>query len=384
MELVLAGPGHPFRGGIAYFTHTLAHELERRHPGLSCWASFSRQYPSFLFPGESDRQEEGQLATLRPADLRWDPWSPASITTSMERCGGAGAKVLVFPWWTWVWAATDRWLIREARRCGIEQVVAVVHNAFDHEGAGWKRALARSALGQADAFLVHSSAIAEPIRDGWPGRPMAVAPLPVHPLPGDRRLPASVARQRLGLPAGGPVFLFFGLVRPYKGLDLLLDAWPAIRKETGGTLLVAGEFWPGQEAVRRRVAGLSSEGVVLRDRFVPDGEVVDCFRAADLVVLPYRSATGSGVVPIATWFGRPVLGTAIPGIVDVVREGENGLLVSPGDVEAIARRAVEGVEPAALARLVGRVEADGGDGSWQRYVAILLSLTSLEVSPAQR
>ena len=364
-RIALLGPGHPFRGGISYFTHHLADRLAAE-PGIELdYGVFSRQYPKLLFPGAGDRREESSLARLRPADFRWDPWSPRGIREAARRA--AAADVVLIPWWTWFWGATDLLLLRELRRAGARRVVAIVHNFSDHEDSVGKRALSQAVLSRCDAFLAHSKAIAEPLRRAFPGKPVALANLPLHELPGDRDLPRADARALLGLPPDRPVLLFFGFVRPYKGLEDLVAAWPAIRRETEGTLVIAGEAWKGGKALLESAARLP--GVVTVPRYLDDAEIAPWFRAADLVVLPYRSATGSGIVPIAAWFGRAVLATAVPGIEEVVVDGKTGTLVPAGDSAALATRAVALLRGAELDRMGEAARSHGGEAfSWRRYV----------------
>jgi len=371
VRIALFGPGHPFRGGIAFFTHRLAHELELERPGASIWAPFERQYPSFLFPGASDREPEGGLAELRPGDLHWNPWSPTSTREVAAEVARRGAEVAVIPWWTWFWAPFDRALLAALRRAGIERFLAVVHNVSDHESSRWKEIAAAMVLDRADGFLTHSTEMASRLERLFPGRPVGVTPLPLHPLPGERRLERREARARLGLPPDGPVFLFFGLIRPYKGLDVLLDAWSEIRRRTGATLVVAGEPWSGEAgALARRAEAL--DGVVSRLGYVPDAEVAPYFRAADLVVLPYRSVTGSGVVPIAAWFGRPVLASRLPGLIDAVEEGVDALVVPAGSSAALAASAVDFVARDLGPTLTRGMEAAAGTRfSWSHYIDIL-------------
>jgi glycosyltransferase involved in cell wall biosynthesis len=285
-----------------------------------------------------------------------------------------GAEAAILPWWTWVWAPANLQLISALKREGVSRFGAIVHNFTDHDQTWWKSAIARVVLERFHFYLAHSEAVATPLRLSFPGRPVAVCHLPLHPLPGDRDRLTERARERLALPQEGPIFLFFGFVRPYKGLELLLDAWPRIREQTRGTLVIAGEFW--KTAVRRRVDNLSVEagGVIVHDRFIPDQEVVDFFRAADLVVLPYRSATGTGIVPVATWFKRPVLAAAVPGIVDVVAHEENGLLFAPGCAADLETEAIRFVEMGLGKALAAGVERAEGALSWSKYVSAFLGV----------
>jgi glycosyltransferase involved in cell wall biosynthesis len=200
--------------------------------------------------------------------------------------------------------------------------------------------------------------------------PVVRAPLPVHSIaaPADR----AAARSRLGLPAGAAVALFFGFVRPYKGLEGLIDALPAVAARVPALqLVVAGEFWQPAGAFLSRAAALGVAGRLrLDDRYVPNEEVGDYFAAADVVVMPYRSATQSGVVTLAAEFGRPVVATRVGGLPEAVEHGVGGLLVPPGDVPALAEALAAVLSDAALReRLSAGSRAGISRFDWSQLVA---------------
>jgi glycosyltransferase involved in cell wall biosynthesis len=194
-----------------------------------------------------------------------------------------------------------------------------------------KDALTRAVLRRADRFVAQNSRNAGEIARMRPDAPVAIVPHPseLHAVIPDR----AIARARLGVPLDVPVFLFSGLLRPYKGWDVLLDAFPAVRKEFPGAVLVlAGEPW----GEARTLPDRAPAGVRLELRYQTPEERGEWFAACDAVVCPYRHATGSGIAADALAFSRPVIGTAVDGLLGIVEDGRSGLLVRPGDAGALA------------------------------------------------
>ena len=207
-----------------------------------------------------------------------------------------------------------------------------------------KSALTRAVLRRADRFVVQNARSAGEIVSERPDARVDVVPHPSEPravIP-DR----AAARARLGVPIDAPVFLFSGILRPYKGWDVLLDAFSAVRKEIPGALLVlAGEPWGEARSLPARAPA----GVRLELHYLSEDERALWFAACDAVVCPYRHATGSGIAADALAFSRPVIGSAVDGLVEIVEEGRSGLLVPPGDAGALAAAMVrfvrEGLGP---------------------------------------
>src|SRR5690606_26793337 len=192
-------------------------------------------------------------------------------------------------------------------------------------------------LRSVDGFLAMSRSVRADLERLRPGAPSELVPHPVYDLFG-RRIDKGEARRQLGLPEGEPILLFFGFVREYKGLDLLLEALPRIRERIPARLLVLGEFYSGKERTLAQIESLGlGDAVTLEDGYVPNEKVGLYFSAADVVVLPYRSATQSGIVPIAYQLERPVICTDVGGLAEVVEHGRTGLICPPQDVEALAQ-----------------------------------------------
>jgi len=349
-RVALIGPVVPCRGGVAQYTAML-HRTWRARAGLltiSCAAG----YPSFMYPGQSTL-EPGFEAWREPGvEYLLGAWQPAGVRRAVRRILEHGAETAVLTWWTAFWAPTMGLLARALRREGV-RVVFLCHNVADHESTAWKAGLAKWALEAGDAFVVQSRCEAEALEKRRPGARACVYPHPVFSQYPEATRPLS---RRAGLE-----LLFFGLVRPYKGLDVLACAMSLLKGEDV-FLTVAGEWWVRDPSLLRALA--SCDNVEVVDRYIPFAQTGDYFQRADAVVLPYGAVTGSGVVPLAYRYGKPVVATRVGGLPEVVEDGVSGCLVDPGDLEALAAalRSFRAKEPSwaeGIARVAGRMTWSG-------------------------
>ena len=263
--------------------------------------------------------------------------------------GGAGRRIaawrpdaVIYKWWTPFFAPSYTAINRIVRRGGA-RVVFICDNVVPHERGGLDGWLTRMAFGEVDGALVMSESVRRDLLAFRPGLPHRMVKHPLYSQFGDP-LGQAEARAELGL--SGDVLLFFGFIRAYKGLDVLIEALPHIRRPV--TLVVAGEFYEDRSAYDRQIERLGlKDRVKILDRFMGEAEVRRYVSACDAVVLPYRSATQSGVIPLAYALECPVITTNVGGLPEVVEEGGTGLLVPPGD-------------PPALAAAVDRFYAMGG------------------------
>jgi len=325
-RVALIGPVLPFRGGIAQHTtqlHRALSELSEVHT----W-SFSRQYPQWLFPGESDRDPSFQGHIEPRVDYSIDSLNPLTWKKTAAEIREFNPRILIIPWWTVFWAPTFRYFAKTLKSPGRE-IVFFCHNVVDHESAYWKTLLSKNVLKLADRFVTHTKQDAEKLASLVPETQVTVHPHPIY----DQFPPAKgVLPRRATLE-----LLFYGFVRPYKGLDLLIEAM-GLLKGKDIHLTIAGEFWKGEEEVRRRIIELGIEDQVeLRPRYHTDQETAELFHRADFIVLPYRSATGTGVIPIAYHYNKPVIATAVGGIPDVVVNNKSGLLLQDLNAESLSQ-----------------------------------------------
>jgi glycosyltransferase involved in cell wall biosynthesis len=371
LRIAIVGPTFPYKGGGAHHTTELAHRLTAAGHDVVL-ESWRAQYPAVLYPGQLTISEpEGEPFAGTRRELSWrrpDGWFRTG--RRLRSCDLVVLTVLTpvqVPAYLGILAG-----LRTGRRGGKPrpQVVALCHNVLPHERKTYDAPFMRLLLRRVDRTLVHSTeqaAVARSLAPDGRGEPdaarLCVAELPPH-LPARR-----TAADRMAEPYGR--LLFFGVVRPYKGLDVLLHALAA--GPPGVSLTVAGEFWSDLEETRRLIDSLGlADRVDLRPGYVPAAEIPGLFAKVDAMVLPYRAATASQNVWMAHEHGVPVISTRAGALADHVRDGVDGLLCEPGDVgsltDALKRFYADG-EPARLRDGVRPVDAEP---YWAAYIRTLL------------
>jgi len=377
MRVALLGPTYPHRGGIAHYTTLLAHAIAARQDAdLVSFVSFRRLYPGFLFPGTTqfDASDEALRPPIDPAPIL-DSIQPFTWGAAGRRLRDASPDVLVVPWWHPFFGPSLGVAARAARPKGRRgpKRIFLCHNVEPHEPSPLDRSLAGYGLGAADAFLVHARAEAARLAARAKGRPVRVHPHPTYEVFSAKAPSREGARAAVG--ARGRTILFFGYVRPYKGLADLLDALRRARPDAWDTLLVVGEFYEPRERYAAALADPALRGkVTVVDRYVANEEVATYFAAADVVALPYRSATGSGIAQVAYGAGVPVVATRTGGLEDVVEDGVTGLLVPPGDPAALARALERYFDEEMGGRLREGVARTRARYGWDALVGALLDL----------
>ncbi len=327
MKISFVGPAYPYRGGLATIIETLARVFQQRGNEVDI-KTFSLQYPRLLFPGKSQFRT-GEA----PADLRIsrcvstiNPFSWLRVGRMLRR---EAPDMVVLKYWTPLMAPCFGTICRLARRNGKTKVVVHLDNITPHEPHLYDRPLNRYFLRSCDGFVYMSEAVNGDLRTYLPNAKAIFSPHPLFDGYGER-LPRKEACRRLGLDEGVDYVMFFGYVREYKGLDLLLEAWALLKAEgktAGRKLLVVGEVYGDDTKYREQIVRLGLEGdVVFHDKFVPDEEVALWFSVADMVALPYKSATQSGVTQVAYAFGVPMVVTRVGGLAEMVSDDVVGVL----------------------------------------------------------
>jgi len=359
LRIAVIGPTHPYKGGIAHHTTELAHRLTAAGHDVDL-VSWSAQYPAFLYPGQQRVEgPEGEPFARTYYPLAWyrpDGWLRVGRRLRKQ---GYDAVVLVVVTTVQVPAylgllAGIRGRSGERRR---PKVLALCHNVLPHEARRGDRRLVRAVLDRADAALVHSPAQGE-LAGSLTTTPVHVAQLAPHfPEAPDAPRPDAPPTRKL---------LFFGIVRPYKGLDVLLRALVTVPDVT---LTVAGEFWGGVDSTRRLIDELGlGDRVNLRPSYVPAHELEALFADADVVVLPYRSGTATQNVWLACAHGLPVVVTNVGTMARHVRPNVDGLVVPPDDAPALAAALRSLYDDDLLARLRTNVRPPDSDLLWKEYV----------------
>jgi glycosyltransferase involved in cell wall biosynthesis len=365
------GPFHPWRGGIAQYLGSLGEALMPRAEVRG--VTFTRQYPGFLFPGESQRDPSAPPPRF-PVEARLDsigPWSWPSATRTLE---SFAPGLVVLKWWLPFFGPAFASVVAPLRRRGT-RVALVCDNLVPHERRPGDGAFTRWMMKESDGYLVMSASVEHDLDRLKPGAPRRRVRHPFYAQFDRGRWTRETARARLGIAPGEEVALFFGYVRRYKGLDALLEAWPRVRARRPVTLLAAGECYEDPAPYHTLASRAGGEPAVrLMLRYVPDDEVEALFKAADVAVLPYRSATQSGVTHVAYALGVPVITTDVGGLAETVRPGETGLVVPPADPVALADAVVRFFAEHLATRLAAGVHALRREHSWETLADETLAL----------
>lgn len=337
MKISLVGPFPPYRGGIADFNAALYLHLHQKHQVQT--VNFRMLYPALIFPGKT-QYKRGPIAQEVASEALLSSVNPLSWRRAARRIVDQAPELVVFRYWMPFFAPALGFLARRIKRRTEASILAICDNIVPHEPQPWDRFLTRYFLGQADYFIVMSRSVEQDLLTLYPQAVYRYSPHPVYDIFGPG-LEKTEARRRLGLKSRR-VILYFGLIRPYKGLDILIRAARQLQTlQEDFTILVVGECYQDPEGYRQLARENGVEDVFdWRLEFVPDDEVGLYFSAADVVALPYKTATQSGIVQIAYHFNRPVIVTRVGGLPEIVADGEVGYVVPP--------------ESSALAEALGR------------------------------
>jgi len=374
MKVLLLGPAYPLRGGIAQFLARL-HVAIRETRHTSVVHGFIRQYPKFLFPGKTQDDESGEVMDVGATPCL-DPLNPFNWPLAAYRIAKEKPDVVVAMWWMPFFGpayTVALWLARKLCGC---KVVFVVHNAIPHEKRPGDMLITRTGFGMADGFIVMSETVRADLLSIRPDADCVLTPHPLYDVFGEPADP-EVARKALGI--GGRVLLFFGFIRRYKGLHVLIEAMPKILDRLpDATLLIAGEFYDAKEPYLRRIEELGiSDSVVVVDGFIANERVASYFSAADLLVLPYLSATQSGITQIAYVFGTPVVATNVGGLPEVVRDGVTGYLVEPESPDALAGAVIKYFTEADRDAFKKAMAEEKKRFGWENFVEAVENLVDL-------
>jgi glycosyltransferase involved in cell wall biosynthesis len=382
VKLAFLGPAPPFRGGIVTYYAMLAQVLESRGHQVF-WASFKKQYPGFLFPGT---EQEGETASWLDHDNlpRFIPWSPWSWWRTSSDLKGEAPQALVIKFWIPFFAPGFFGVTRWLRARTDTRIIYLLDNVIAHEKYPLGRQLTRLALRQGHGFIAQSDQVRQDLFSVLPDtdhRAVITTPHPVYDFgkPGRPRKTQAAARAALDLPAGVRLALFFGFIKPYKGVVHLIDAARDLKDRFGDGIrvLIVGDIYGDKQPYRERIAASPAADIIqLVDGFVPDETVEDYFLAADLAVLPYVSATQSGIVQIAYNYDLPVVTTAVGGLPEVVHDGRTGFIVPPADPAALASAVIRFFDEDRAAAFTAAVAVEKEQYSWDRMAEAVEKLAA--------
>jgi glycosyltransferase involved in cell wall biosynthesis len=370
-KIIILGAAHPFRGGIASFNERLACEFQKEGHEVVLY-TFTLQYPAFLFPGKTQYSSEPppENLTIKRAINSVNPFNWRKVGRKIR---AEKPDLVIFAYWMPFMAPCLGTIARAVKKDKKVKCISLVHNMIPHEKHFYDAALTRYFIKPIDAYIAMSKSVYDDIERFDPKKPKTLSPHPLYDHFGEK-ISRQEALNRLSFNENNIYFLFFGFIRAYKGLDLLIEAFADERlRKFPVKLIVAGEFYenekPYLDAIQKN--NLSND-VILRTDFIPNEEVKTYFCAADLIVQPYKNATQSGVTQIGYHFEKPMLVTDVGGLAEIIPHGKAGYVVAP-DSRAIADALVDFLEnkPDFSQGIREEKEKYG----WDKLVAAIKSLT---------
>lgn len=332
LKVVIVGPGHPLRGGLATFNQRLAKEFIDHGHECAIY-SFSLQYPGFLFPGKTQYSSEPapEGITIHTVINSINPINWISVGNRLRK---EKPDLIVVRYWLPLMGPALGTILRRVKKNRHTKIICIADNVIPHEKRPGDKSFTRYFIAACDAFITMSEKVMKDLRLFDNKKPATLVSHPLYDNFGEA-ISKQEARQHLGLPIDGNIILFFGFIRAYKGLDQLLEAMLLLKKQQtppgpGIKLLVAGEFYEDAKPYFEQIEKLGiGNQLILRTDFIPDSEVKYYLCAADAVIQPYKNATQSGVTPLAYHFEKPMIVTNVGGLPTLVPDQKVGLVVEP-------------------------------------------------------
>jgi glycosyltransferase involved in cell wall biosynthesis len=376
-KVIIIGPGHPLRGGLATFNQRLAKEFIQSGYDCSIY-SFSLQYPSFLFPGKTQYSDEPapEGLTIHSVINSINPlnWIKVGNRLKKER-----PDIIVVRYWLPFMGPALGTILRRVRKNKHTKIVCIADNIIPHEKRPGDKVFTKYFLKSCDAFITMSEKVMTDLRSFEKDKPALQVQHPLYDIFGEI-VSKPIARKHLGLLETDNIVLFFGFIRKYKGLDLLLEAVAYLKNQKPKTknqkLLIAGEFYEDAKQYHELINKLDiKEQLILKTDFIPDSEVKYYLCAADAVIQPYRNATQSGVTPLAYHFEKPMVVTNVGGLPSLVPDGKVGIVVEPYP-QAIAEGILKFYQ-LGEDYFIPHLRSEKQKYSWQKLVTTVLELTKM-------
>ncbi|MEA3378603.1 MAG: glycosyltransferase [Nanoarchaeota archaeon] len=369
MKIDVIGPTFPSKGGISHYNTLMCEHLSKKHQ-VKCY-SFKRLYPKLLYPGKGQEDNESKDKISINNKRIIDAMNPLTWLKAFNYVRKDKPDLLIMPWWTsllspmfFTWAFLTKVFTKT-------KVLFLCHNVLPHERKFFDKPLTKLSYIFADFYITHSKMDRDNLCSMIPTADVKVSVHPTYDVFNKKKWDKKKIKQELGL--RGDVILFFGYVRPYKGLVYLIEALPKIIKAKQMTLLIVGEFWsPTKKEVLQRAEELGvKENIKIVDKYVPNEEVGKYYCASDVVVLPYTSATNSGIVQTAFGFNIPVIVSNAGGLPEVVEDEKTGYIVPTENADEIAKAVLNFY--ATDENFAANIEKEKYRFEWQRMIELIES-----------
>lgn len=373
MKIIVLGTAHPYRGGLAAFNERLAHQFVEEGHEVEM-VTFTLQYPGFLFPGKTQFTDAPAPKAL-PISRKVNSCNPFNWLKVGKTIRKKNPDLVIFAYWMSFFAPCYGTIARQIRKNHHTKCIGLIHNMIPHEPNILDKLFPGYFVGAMDGFTALSDSVVHDIEKfDHKSTPKRFSPHPIYDHYG-ALIPKNEAIQLLQLDPHFKYVLFFGFIRGYKGLDLLLEAFADKRlKDLGVKLVVAGEFYGSPKPYMDQIDSLKiADRVVLKTDYIPDEEVNRYFRACDIVAQPYKSATQSGVTQIAFHFEKPMLVTNVGGLPEIVPNGKIGYVVEP-NAQQIADALVAYFHEDKEATFIENVKEEKKKYAWDKMTATILSV----------
>ncbi|MCC8144956.1 MAG: glycosyltransferase [Bacteroidales bacterium] len=365
MRIAFLSSFYPFRGGIAQFNALLYKALEEQGHSVNAF-TFTCQYPSFLFPGKTQYVTREDKAIRIESEPVLNSINPFSYETTAKKILQWKPDVVIFRYWMSFFAPAFGHVANRLRRKGIK-IISIVDNALPHEPRFFDKPFARLFFNQVDGFIAMSDIVEKDLLSLKPDANYIFKPHPLYNHFGEK-LPVIESREKLSIDPVKKTLLFFGLIRDYKGLDILLDAMDLL--DDSYQLIIAGEPYGSFEKYQKQIDNSpAKERIKTLSRYIDDSEVPLLFSAADLLVLPYKSATQSGVIPVAYHFEIPTVATDVGGLRQTLEVPETGVIRTP-DANAIVS-GIEEVFQKGTDKYIANIRQEKKTLSWENFAKAL-------------
>lgn len=367
-KIVMIGPVYPYKGGISHYTGLMYRALSKKYS--TKMITYKMQYPKLLFKKEQKdySNKAFQINNARYLINTANPFNCISVALQIKKMK---PDLVIFQWWH-PYFSPCYWIIEKILGKQIK-VLFLCHNVFPHERFPMDRFLCKQVLKQGDYFITQSSMDTEDLLSIKRNAKYVQTVHPTYNAFKMKNLSRKEARSLLSIPDDEKVLLFFGFVRKYKGLKHIINALPAITGQLPDVkLYIVGDFDGDKEQYLEQIQSLHVENSVrIFDGYIPDDEVEKFFAACDLVVLPYESATQSGIVQIAYGFSKPVVVTDVGGLPEVVEDGRTGYVVEAQNNKQLAKTILRFFKEDKSAEFESNVRKAEYKYSWDRMVEVV-------------
>lgn len=362
----MIGPSYPFRGGISHYTTILFKSLRKKHQ--TKFYSFKRQYPRFIFPGKTDKDLSN--ASIKDDDIKsvLDSMNPFSWLHVAVKTIKDKPDLTIFPWWVIFWAPQFLTIITLLKIFSKTKILFICHNVVEHEASLFKKIFSKMVLSKGDFFIVHSDEEKNRLIDLIGERNITETYHPTYKEFNTDEIPINKAKEKLGIKDKN-IMLFFGFVRKYKGLKYLIEAMPKIIEELDVKLIIAGEFWDDKNEYLKQISDLNlKDNIILVDNYIPNEDIPYYFYASNIVILPYTSVTGSGLIQLAYGFNKPVIVSDIGALSQVVINKKTGFLVKQKNANDIAKAVINFYNNTDKEKMKENIIAENRRFSWDVLV----------------